>query len=132
MKGLSAGTATTMRAALALFEATPEAYREKGRLAPPDQAYFRDSREKRYGIWEPHTWSDYERRVRDVSEYTLAVPAPNMRVAYAAARHVSELGAAGFEPALAAFSTPCLFQLGYATVDLTWHPWPDSHRLGLA
>src|SRR5687767_10916786 len=24
--------------------------------------------------------------------------------------------AAGFEPALAAFSTPCLFQLGYATV----------------
>jgi hypothetical protein len=26
--------------------------------------------------------------------------------------------AAGFEPALAAFSTPCLFQLGYATVDV--------------
>jgi long-chain acyl-CoA synthetase len=22
-------------------------------------------REKRYGIWQPHTWSDYERRVRD-------------------------------------------------------------------
>jgi hypothetical protein len=40
--------------------------------------------------------------------------------------------AAGSEPALAAFSTPCLCRLGYATVDVKWHPWPDSHRLGLA
>ena len=29
--------------------------------------------------------------------------------------------AAGVEPALAAFSTPCLFQLGYATVGVKWH-----------
>ncbi len=40
--------------------------------------------------------------------------------------------AAGVEPALAAFSTPCLFQLGYATVDVKWHPWWDSHPLGSA
>ncbi len=40
--------------------------------------------------------------------------------------------AAGFEPALAAFSTPCLFQLGYATVVVKWHPWWDSHPLGPA